>query len=132
MCLLLTVTALDPDVNVSRMKRVLKGASSLSVYSEKHADTAAFSLGNEPHCACDLRLSGPSGVGDEIAIVPGASDALIRVAEAVVQASLGPVEFRVFWGNGEPSEALELDLSGFRDLVRQNSFDGRLAYVVAS
>lgn len=131
MCLFLTVTPIDPDVNASRLKRVLKGASSLSVFSATDRERLSFSLGNDAHCSCDLRAAGPDGSGGAIAIVPSAGEALVKAAEAAITGGFGPLEFRVFWGNEEATEVLELGLPQFRELVAGNSFHGRIAYVVS-
>jgi len=131
MCLFLTVAAVKEDVNASRLKRVLKGASAFSVFGDA-ADGARFSLGNDAHCSCDLRTGGPNGDGSRISIVPTAGEALLKVAQEAIAAGFVLLEFRVFWGNVEASETIEITLSDFRELVAENSFDGRVAYVVSA
>lgn len=131
MCLFLTISAVDEDVNATRLKRVLKGASSLSVFGDA-ADGPSFSLGNDPHCSCDLHVSGPDGTGAGIAIVPAAGESLVKVAEAAITAGFAPLEVRVFWGNEGASRTVEMTLSQFRRLVAENSFDGRASYAVVA
>ena len=131
MCLFLTVATVNEDVNASRFKRVLKGASAFSVFGDA-SDGARFSLGNDAHCSCDLRTGGPDGTGAGIAIVPAAGEALVKVAQEAIAAGFAPLEFRVFWGNEEASETIEMTLSNFRQLVAENSFNGRVAYVVSA
>jgi hypothetical protein len=131
MCLFLTIAAVDEDVNAARFKRVLKGASSLSVFGDA-ADGAWFSLGNDAHCSCDLHTGGPDGTGAGISIVPAAGESLVKVAEAAIGAGFAPLEIRVFWGNDAPSETIEMTLSEFRHLVADNSFDGRASYFVVA
>ena len=130
MCLFLPVAALPEDVNATRFKRLLKGASSLSVGDA--ADGSLFTLGNDGHCSCDLHTGGPDGTGAGISIVPAAGESLVKVAEAAIAAGFGPLEVRVFWGNAEASETIEMALSEFRRLVAANSFDGRVSYVVVA
>jgi hypothetical protein len=131
MCLFLTVASLNEDVNATRVKRVLKGASPLSVFGDA-ADGAWFSLGNDAHCSCDLRIGGPDGTGGGISIVPAAGESLVKIAEAAIAEGFAPLELRVFWGNDEASETIEMALSEFRALVAANSFNGRASYVVVA
>jgi hypothetical protein len=129
MCLFFTIAAVHEQVNATQFKRVLKGASSFSVFGDA-AEGPSFSLGSDAHCSCDLHVDGPDGSGGGIAIVPAAGDSLVKIAEASIAHGFAPVEIRVFWGNAEAWRTVEMTLPEFRRLVASNAFDGHASYVV--
>jgi hypothetical protein len=71
-------------------------------------------------------------MGAGISIVSSAGNSLVKIAEAAIAAGFAPLEFRVFWGEQPEAEALELTLAEFRNIVAENSFSGRVAYLVSA
>ena len=104
MCLFLTIETTDSGASRTSVKRVLKGASTLSAYPADVEDRQLWYISNEPGCACDLHVAGPDALGAGIELDRGACESLQNIAGALASAGVVPFEFRAFWAeNPHPS-----------------------------
>ena len=131
MCLFISVTPCDAEANVSGVKRVLKGASGLSVFPGQEGHRTRFFLQNNYHCACDLLETGGQVAGGVIELNTGGCEAVEQVANAMVRSGFAPFELRVCWAEQRDREIVELDVEEFREFVRAGSFDGGTVYVIS-
>jgi len=132
MCLFLTIETTDAGASRTSVKRVLKGASTLSAYPADVEDRQLWYISNDPGCACDLHVAGPDALGAGIELDRGACESLQNIAGALASAGVVPFEFRAFWADQPARRVCEMDLAAFSLLLRVNSFDGGARYVITA